>query len=271
MNVAKCNIHLAHDFQQVETLPENDRTRYTISPAARKDLLTRLLKLNNQRAAEEQNATLAQPKSPTTRKAARQPKSDPAQAPELELGLDLFGNVAAAAPMAPAAELASFAAAYPATLADSFICSLTLAMIDWEDTITATNHLDALILVTDTNLCDTLLHPGLTPENRNLLASISKESRMAKKDGLKWSNCIRYLQHRKAIILAQGNPRMLCKGPDFDTVQQSLPIVKSSIAALALEVTRQLNEIRNSHDLTPAQKSAFASIKKIHDEAYAAV
>ena len=23
-------IHLAHDFQQVETLPENDRTRYTI-------------------------------------------------------------------------------------------------------------------------------------------------------------------------------------------------------------------------------------------------
>lgn len=264
-------IHLAHDFQQVETLPENDRTRYTISPAARKDLLTRLLKLNHQRAAEEQNATLAQPKSPTTRKAARQPKSDPAQAPELELGLDLFGNVAAAAPMAPAAELASFAAAYPATLADSFICSLTLAMIDWEDTITATNHLDALILVTDTNLCDTLLHPGLTPENRNLLASISKESRMAKKDGLKWSNCIRYLQHRKAIILAQGNPRMLCKGPDFDTVQQSLPIVKSSIAALALEVTRQLNEIRNSHDLTPAQKSAFASIKKIHDEAYAAV
>ncbi|QTN31226.1 restriction endonuclease [Akkermansiaceae bacterium] len=46
-------IHLAHDFQQVETLPENDRTRYTITPQARKDLLTRLLKLNHQRAAEE--------------------------------------------------------------------------------------------------------------------------------------------------------------------------------------------------------------------------
>lgn len=264
-------IHLAHDFQQVETLPENDRTRYTITPQARKDLLTRLLKLNHTRAAEEQNATLAQPKSPTTRKAARQPKSDPAHAPELELGLDLFGNVAAAAPMAPAAELASFAAAYPATLADSFICSLTLAMLDWQDTMKASDHLDSLILVTDANLCDTLLQPGLTPENKNLLASISKESRMAKKDGLKWSNCIRYLQHRKAIILAQDNPRMLCKGPDFDTVQKSLPIIKGSIVALALEVTRQLNEIRDRHDLTTAQKSAFASIKKIHDEAYAAV
>lgn len=46
-------IILAHDFQQVETLPENDRTRYTITPQARKDLLTRLLKLNHHRAAEE--------------------------------------------------------------------------------------------------------------------------------------------------------------------------------------------------------------------------
>jgi hypothetical protein len=47
-------IHLAHDFQQVETLPENDRTRYTITPAARKELLTRLLKLNHHRADEEE-------------------------------------------------------------------------------------------------------------------------------------------------------------------------------------------------------------------------
>jgi len=46
-------IDLGHDFQQVETLPENDRTRYTITPAARKELLQRLLKLNHTRAAEE--------------------------------------------------------------------------------------------------------------------------------------------------------------------------------------------------------------------------
>jgi hypothetical protein len=47
------DLPLAHDFQEVETLPENDRTRYTISPTARKTLLTRLLTLNHQRAAEE--------------------------------------------------------------------------------------------------------------------------------------------------------------------------------------------------------------------------
>ncbi|MFZ2279983.1 MAG: type IIL restriction-modification enzyme MmeI [Prosthecobacter sp.] len=46
-------ITLGHDFQQVETLPENDRTRYTITPEARKELLKRLLTLNHRRAGEQ--------------------------------------------------------------------------------------------------------------------------------------------------------------------------------------------------------------------------
>jgi len=54
------DLPLAHDFQEVETLPENDRTRYTISPTARKTLLTRLLTLNHQRAAEEAAAQTTQ-------------------------------------------------------------------------------------------------------------------------------------------------------------------------------------------------------------------
>ncbi len=260
-------IDLAHGFHDLDFLPENDRTRYTLHPTARRELLTRLLKLNHTRDAEEQNATLDKAKP----KAVRKPKTNTAQAPELELGLDLFGNITAPATLAPAAELASFASAYPSTLADTFICSLTLAMLDWEDTISASNHLDALILVTDTSLCDTLLQPGLTPENKRLLGSISKECRMAKRDGLKWSNCIHYLQHRKAITLDQGNPRLVHQGPDFISVQQSLPTTKSAIAALALEVTRKLNEIRDHHDLTPIQKAAFASFKRIHDDTYATV
>ena len=67
-------IDIAHDFQQVETLPENDRTRYTISPAARKELLKRLLKLNHQRAAEE--AANAPTKAARKGKAQRMKSSD---------------------------------------------------------------------------------------------------------------------------------------------------------------------------------------------------
>ena len=47
-------INLGHNFHEVETLPENDRVRYTISPEARKELLKRLLALNHLRAAEEE-------------------------------------------------------------------------------------------------------------------------------------------------------------------------------------------------------------------------
>ena len=47
------DLPLEHAFYAVETLPENDRTRYTIAPSARKALLARLLTENQRRAALE--------------------------------------------------------------------------------------------------------------------------------------------------------------------------------------------------------------------------
>lgn len=41
------DIQLRHDFYEVDYLPENDRTRYTIHPDARKEVLKRLLALNH--------------------------------------------------------------------------------------------------------------------------------------------------------------------------------------------------------------------------------
>jgi len=46
-------LDLGHDFHEVETLPANDRVRYTISPTARKEILSRLLALNHQRAVAQ--------------------------------------------------------------------------------------------------------------------------------------------------------------------------------------------------------------------------
>lgn len=47
------DINLAHDFYEVDYLPENDRIRFTISPEARKEILKRLLLLNHQIYKEE--------------------------------------------------------------------------------------------------------------------------------------------------------------------------------------------------------------------------
>ena len=46
-------VNLDHDFYEDETLAENDRMRYTISPSARKELLSCLLKENHLRASVE--------------------------------------------------------------------------------------------------------------------------------------------------------------------------------------------------------------------------
>ena len=44
------DLDLEHDFHEVETLPENDRLRFTISPAARREVLKRVLAENHTRA-----------------------------------------------------------------------------------------------------------------------------------------------------------------------------------------------------------------------------
>jgi hypothetical protein len=67
-------LDLGHAFHEVETLPENDRIRFTISPEARKELLKRLLKLNHERAAEEKAKIPAT--TTKTGKAQREKKED---------------------------------------------------------------------------------------------------------------------------------------------------------------------------------------------------
>jgi len=51
------DLDLGHGFVEVDTLPENDRVRFTLSPeATRKELLRRLLALNHQRASHQSMA-----------------------------------------------------------------------------------------------------------------------------------------------------------------------------------------------------------------------
>ena len=52
------DINLAHDFYEVDYLPENDRVRYTIPLDARKEVLKRLLKLNHEIHEQEVKAGL---------------------------------------------------------------------------------------------------------------------------------------------------------------------------------------------------------------------
>ena len=62
------DLDLEHDFYEVETLPENDRVRYTISPAARREVLKRLLAENHAHTGAEAKDLIARPTRGDSRK-----------------------------------------------------------------------------------------------------------------------------------------------------------------------------------------------------------
>jgi hypothetical protein len=76
-------IDLVHNFYDVETLPENDRTRYTISTEARKEVLKRLLALNHRRAAEEAASAPAKPKGAKRSKKSKDSDGNDSTTPTL--------------------------------------------------------------------------------------------------------------------------------------------------------------------------------------------
>jgi hypothetical protein len=69
------DIDLAHDFYEVDYLPENDCSRYTISPEARKEILKRLLKLNHE--IHEQEIQEGKQKKGKSRKKQKADDSQP--------------------------------------------------------------------------------------------------------------------------------------------------------------------------------------------------
>ncbi|WP_157266760.1 Eco57I restriction-modification methylase domain-containing protein [Azohydromonas aeria] len=61
------DLDLGHGFVEVDTLPEKDRVRFTLHPDARRELLPRLLALNQARALEERRQGAARPSAGGTR------------------------------------------------------------------------------------------------------------------------------------------------------------------------------------------------------------
>jgi hypothetical protein len=64
-------LELEHDFHRVSYLPENDNLRFTISERARREVLSRLLDLNDQRYAAEQAAAAEAAQGPDAAPAPR--------------------------------------------------------------------------------------------------------------------------------------------------------------------------------------------------------
>jgi hypothetical protein len=67
-------LYLEHGFSEIEFLPESDRTRYTVSNNARREILQRLLALNHERHKEEAETGLVDEKGRPLKKKAKKGK-----------------------------------------------------------------------------------------------------------------------------------------------------------------------------------------------------
>ena len=76
------DIDLKHDFYDVDSLPENDRVRFTIHPDARKEVLKRLLELNHKIHEEEVKEGLWDKKTGTKKAEKEKSTGDQVNEPE---------------------------------------------------------------------------------------------------------------------------------------------------------------------------------------------
>jgi methylase of polypeptide subunit release factors len=253
-------VTLNHDFHDVETLPENDRVRYTISPAARKEILRRLLALNHERAAQEAAAAAVTiPKKPV-----RKPKAaKPASPDELGLGLDLFGRATSAS---TGPDFSLFDQSYPATPADQLVCAISLEFIEWRQSLSSDDHLDGLILATHPDLCRVLAPQSASSKIDALVAPLKSDLATIGNQGLKWTQCVRYLvEHRKALTVQNtANGRPISKGTQFDAVRATLPSGTGGLAAMALTTLDQIRKLQVANSLNPTQLAASSTLTQLH-------
>jgi methylase of polypeptide subunit release factors len=99
------DLTLGHDFVEVETLPESDRVRYTISSTARKEVLKRLLALNHERARQEAAQAQMPEKGKTKRVAAK--RTAAVTPPSAPVGVPAFATISAEVAALPDAAWAS--------------------------------------------------------------------------------------------------------------------------------------------------------------------
>jgi hypothetical protein len=82
------SVDLRHGFYEVDYLPENDRTRFTIHPQARRIILQKLLELNHQIHEEEVDAGLWDKKTSKKKSIKASGNTNKVEEPGSQYGFD---------------------------------------------------------------------------------------------------------------------------------------------------------------------------------------
>lgn len=223
------SLNLQHDFYEVETLPEDDRVRYTISPAARKDVLKRLLALNHERAKAEQAST-----APAVAKPARAKR------------------VAAAAPVE---EMTVFDQAFPNSSVDWETAAWMLALVRAAPRRGIAFYMACMTAAASPDLCEQILGPSRKQQTKRLMskAPLSKlpiGTRVPFAAALRWASTSKAISTSASMDDAQPGPTFprAVKEPEIPTLDEAVVALVIDVAELATDATQVTQPWRQAFD-----------------------
>lgn len=241
---------LRHDFYEVDYLPENDRTRFTIHPHARKEVLKCLLELNHKiheeevRAEEEAKLTQRTVKKPQKKSTATTIEPSLFDLPMLE------------------------ALSYPGTHRDKLINAAALSIVEKAGDLSSMDHLDALLLATHPEWCKAFLDPSGRTRFEAAAVDVPTGFFVEGNASIMWKDCRDYLEKRKALrIDRSSNAQTIRIGENFADVKASLPSGVDSIIDVALEALKEVQRLRQRIDsASEGQKPVLQIFEHQHQE-----
>lgn len=210
------SLALQHEFYEVETLPENDRVRYTISPAARKEVLKRLLALNHERAKAEQAAV-----APAVAKPTRAKRAASASAVE---------------------EMTVFDQAFPALAVDWETAGWMLALVRAAPQRGIAFYMACMAAAASPDLCEQILPQDRKQQTKRLMA----KAPLAKQPSgtrIPFAAALRWASTTKAITTsAQMNDAQ--PGPTFPRAvsETGMPKLDDALVSLVIEVAEHATD-----------------------------
>lgn len=243
------DIDLAHDFYEVDYLPENDRIRYTISPAARKEVLKRLLKLNHEIYNQEIAEGLHDKKKKTRKTKAIKPEKVVTSLFQ-ESDADILVTVS-----------------YPVLEQDKIVCAAALSIVKQTREMSSADHLDALLLATHPEWCEAFLSQEEISDFDNVIKNTPQELFVGTQP-IQWSKSRDYLEKRHAISINRMNLEQPIKpGSELKAVTEQLPGGVDGIVKYALKGLNRINELRKDLKLqTQEQQQLIQILEQRHQQ-----
>lgn len=242
------DLNLGHEFHEVETLPENDRVRYTVSPDARKELLKRLLALNHQRAAEEKANAPAKATKTAKAKAVKMKKS--AEEPAL-FDLESFSQVS-----------------FPTSAREKALTDASLAIIEKTGDITSMDHLDILLLATHPEWCKSFLDDTGLKRLEMVEKSVPSGFFTEGQNSIMWGDCRDYLEKRQALHIDRASiAQTIRRGVNFMEVKQLFSSGIDNIITIAMDAHKEVKKLRQQvESATEVQKMLLHIFDQRHQE-----